>query len=51
MGRANTGIYNFSTLTKGWDPDTVKSISGISLGLGYNLRFLPMELNQCILKK
>lgn len=44
MGRANTGIYNFSTLTKFWDPDTVKSINGFSLGLGYNLGFLPMEL-------
>jgi NTE family protein len=44
MGRANTGIYNFSTLTKAWDPDTVKSINGFSLGLGYNLGFLPMEL-------
>ena len=44
MGRANTGIYNFSTLTKVWDPDTVKSINGFSLGLGYNLGFLPMEL-------
>lgn len=44
MGRANMGIYNFSTLTKAWDPDTVKSINGFSLGLGYNLGFLPMEL-------
>lgn len=44
MGRANTGIYNFSTLTKAWDSNTVKSINGFSLGLGYNLGFLPMEL-------
>lgn len=44
MGRANTGMYNFSTLTKAWDSDTVKSINGFSLGLGYNLGFLPMEL-------
>lgn len=44
MGRANTGMYNFSTLTKFWDSDTVKSINGFSLGLGYNLGFLPMEL-------
>lgn len=44
MGRANTGIYNFSTLTKFWDSDTVKSINGFSLGLGYNLGFMPMEL-------
>lgn len=45
MGRANTGIYNFSTETKFWDSDTVDSINGFSLGLGYNLGFLPMELN------
>jgi NTE family protein len=44
MGRANSGIYNFSTLTKAWDSNTVKSISGFSLGLGYNLGFLPVEL-------
>lgn len=44
MGRANTGVYNFSTLTKAWDSNTVKSINGFSLGLGYNLGFLPMEL-------
>jgi len=44
MGRANTGMYNFSTLTKAWDSNTVKSINGFSLGLGYNLGFLPMEL-------
>jgi NTE family protein len=44
MGRANTGIYDFSTLTKAWDSSNVKSINGFSLGLGYNLGFLPMEL-------
>lgn len=44
IGRANTGIYNFSTLTKFWNSDTVESINGFSLGLGYNLGFLPMEL-------
>jgi NTE family protein len=44
MGRANTGMYNFSTLTKAWDSNTVKSINGFSLGLGYNLGFLPLEL-------
>ncbi len=44
MGRANTGIYNFTTETKAWDSDTVESINGFSLGLGYNLGFLPMEL-------
>ena len=44
IGRANTGIYNFSTETKFWDSDTVDSINGFSLGLGYNLGFLPMEL-------
>jgi NTE family protein len=45
MGRANTGLYNFSTLQKAWDSNTVKSVNGFSLGLGYNLGFLPMELN------
>jgi len=45
MGRANTGVYNFSTETKFWDSDTVDSINGFSLGLGYNIGFLPMELN------
>jgi NTE family protein len=45
MGRANTGIYDFTTQTKAWDPDSVKKINGFSLGLGYNLGFLPMELN------
>ena len=44
LGRANTGMYNFTTLTKAWDSDTVESINGFSLGLGYNLGFLPMEL-------
>ncbi|PWA06351.1 patatin-like phospholipase family protein [Flavobacterium laiguense] len=44
MGRANTGIYDFTTQTKAWDSDTVESINGFSLGLGYNLGFLPMEL-------
>lgn len=43
MGRANTGMYDFSTLTKAWDSNTVKSVNGFSLGLGYNLGFLPME--------
>jgi NTE family protein len=45
MARANTGIYNFSTETQFWDSDTVDSINGFSLGLGYNLGFLPLELN------
>lgn len=44
LGRANTGLYDFSTLTKAWNSNTVKSINGFSLGLGYNLGFLPMEL-------
>jgi NTE family protein len=44
IGRANTGVYDFSTLTKAWDSERVKSINGFSLGLGYNLGFLPMEL-------
>ena len=44
MGRANTGIYNFTTETEAWDSKSTKSINGFSLGLGYNLGFLPMEL-------
>ena len=44
LGRANTGMYNFSTLTKAWDSSRVKSVNGFSLGFGYNLGILPMEL-------
>jgi len=44
-GRANTAMYDFSTLTKAYDKDQVKWINGFSLGLGYNLGVLPMEFN------
>jgi len=44
-GRINTAIYDFSTLTKVYDKEQVKWINGFSLGLGYNLGMLPMELN------
>lgn len=43
IGRANTGIYDYSTETKFYNPDNVKLINGVSLGLGYNLNILPME--------
>lgn len=42
-GKINSAMYNFSTYTKAYDPDQVKWINGISLGLGYNLGVLPME--------
>jgi NTE family protein len=41
--KVNSCIYNFSTLTKIYDPDKLKWINGFSLGLGYNLGVLPME--------
>jgi len=42
-GKINTAMYDFSTLTKAYDPDEVKWINGFSLGMGYNLGVLPME--------
>jgi NTE family protein len=45
IGRINTGIYDFSTLTKAFDADQLKWINGFSLGLGYNLGVLPLEFN------
>jgi NTE family protein len=44
-GRINTGIYDFSTLTKAFDANELKWINGFSLGLGYNLGVLPLEFN------
>jgi len=44
-GRINTAVYDFSTLTKAYDKDQMKWINGFSIGLGYNLGVLPMELN------
>jgi NTE family protein len=44
-GRINTGIYDFSTLSKAFDTDQLKWINGFSLGLGYNLGVLPLEFN------
>ena len=44
IGRANTSIYNFDNL---WSPETAnetKWINGFSLGFGYDLSTLPMEL-------
>jgi NTE family protein len=45
IGRINSAIYDFSTLTKAWDNDQLKWINGLSVGLGYNLGVLPMEFN------
>jgi NTE family protein len=42
-GKINTAMYDFSTLTKAYDPDQVNWINGFSLGVGYNLGILPME--------
>jgi hypothetical protein len=42
-GKANTGMYNFSTPTNIYDEDEMRWINGFSLGLGYNLGVLPME--------
>jgi hypothetical protein len=44
-GKFNTGMYDFSTLTKAYDKEQSKWINGFSLGLGYNLGVLPMEFN------
>jgi NTE family protein len=43
--RANIAVYGFSTEEKFYDPEQVKVINGFSLGLGYNLGFLPSEIN------
>lgn len=43
LGKANTAIYDFSTPTEIYDKKKVKYLNGFSLGLGYNLGFLPME--------
>ena len=42
-GKANTAIYNYSTLFNIYDEAELKWINGFSLGLGYNLGVLPME--------
>jgi NTE family protein len=44
-GRANIAVYNFSTEEKFYDSEQVKVVNGFSLGLGYNLAFLPSEVN------
>ena len=44
-GRANIAVYDFSTEKKFYDPEWVKVVNGFSLGLGYNLGFLPSEVN------
>ena len=45
IGRANTGIYNFSTEDKVFDADKMEWINGFSLGAAYHLGVLPMEYN------
>lgn len=42
-GKANSGVYNFSTATNTYNKEEMKLINGFSLGLGYNLSVLPME--------
>jgi len=44
-GRANIAVYDFSTEEKFYDTENVKIANGFSLGLGYNLAFLPSEVN------
>jgi len=43
-GKINTAFYNYSTLAKAYDEDKVKWVNGFSIGLGYNLGILPMEI-------
>lgn len=43
--RANTAVYNYSTVDDIYDSGEAKVINGFSLGLGYNLSVLPMEFN------
>lgn len=42
-GKANTGMYNYSTLKNLYEENDLKWINGFSLGLGYNLGVMPME--------
>jgi len=42
-GKANTGVYNYSTLQDFYNENELKWINGFSLGLGYNLGVMPME--------
>jgi NTE family protein len=44
-GRANIAVYGFSTEDKFYDAEQVSFVNGFSLGLGYNLGFLPSEIN------
>ena len=45
LGRANTGIYDFTTEQKFFDTGAIKFVNGFSLGAAYNLSFLPIEYN------
>ena len=46
IGRANTGVYDFIVNQKSNDPEKVELIDGFSLGIGYNLGILPMEVTE-----
>ena len=46
IGRANTGLYDFIINENSITPEEAHWISGFSLGVGYNLGFLPMEVNE-----
>ncbi len=46
IGRANTGFYDFIINENSISPEEVQWINGFSLGVGYNLGFLPMEVTE-----
>ncbi len=46
IGRANTGFYDFIVNENSLSPEEVQWINGFSLGVGYNLGFLPMEVTE-----
>jgi NTE family protein len=46
IGRANTGFYDFIINEKSYPPEKVEWINGFSMGVGYNLGFLPMEVTE-----
>ena len=43
--KVNAAIFNFSSEKELFVPNQEDIITGISAGIGYNLRFLPMEFN------
>jgi NTE family protein len=46
IGRANTGVYDFIINDNSSEPEKAELINGFSLGVGYNLGFLPMEVTE-----